>query len=254
MLSVIYNHHKQKQFEVTVLNSDINKDAIIIISDRKGFTACIKPVGADSEKDMPVLLRHALAAEDQDGTPENKKGSDFLCVHRLDKAVSGVMIYAKHSGSAAFISQQIQDGSFVKEYYAVVSGRPEPESGTMEDLLFKDSTRSRSFPVKRMRKGVKKASLEYRTLCSVDNEGETATLVKVKLHTGRYHQIRVQFASRKMPLLGDGKYGSRDKKCTTALFSCSITMKPSKKAPEETFTAVPEMTYPWNLFPAEAYL
>lgn len=238
------------------MSSDNNKNEIInsikIISDKKALVACIKPIGADSEKDMPVLLQKEFSDSNADSGTTGKADS-FLCVHRLDKAVGGVMVYAKHSGSAAYISQQIQDGSFIKEYYAVVAGKPDPETGTMEDLLFKDSTKSRSFPVKRMRKGVKKASLEYRTLASVENDGEIVSLVKVKLHTGRYHQIRVQFASRKMPLLGDGKYGSREKKCTTALFSCSITMKPSKKADPETFSALPEMNYPWNLFPEEAY-
>ena len=105
----------------------------------------------------------------------------------------------------------------VKEYVAVVHGTP-PESGDWEDLLFKDSSRNKVFVVKRMRGGVKKARLEYTRLTA----GETS-LVQIRLHTGRSHQIRVQFASRKYPLVGDHKYGSRDGANAPMLFSCRIT-------------------------------
>ena len=120
----------------------------------------------------------------------------------------------------------------VKEYVAVVHGTP-PESGTFEDLLWKDSSKNKVFVVKRQRNGVKKAKLEYMTLRS----GETS-LVRIRLHTGRSHQIRVQFSSRGFPLVGDHKYGSRDERTAPLLFSCCITF-PWKGA-QQKFEAFPE--------------
>ena len=105
----------------------------------------------------------------------------------------------------------------VKEYVALVHGTP-PQSGDWEDFLFKDSRKNKVFVVKRERKGVKKARLEYTLLQSGD-----PSLVRIRLHTGRSHQIRVQFSSRGFPLVGDHKYGSRDEAAAPMLFSCKIT-------------------------------
>ena len=105
----------------------------------------------------------------------------------------------------------------VKEYVALVHGTP-PERGDWTDLLFKDSTKNKVFVVKKERRGVKKARLEFTRL----TEGETS-LVRIRLHTGRSHQIRVQFSSRGFPLVGDHKYGSRDEKNEPMLFSCCLT-------------------------------
>ena len=105
----------------------------------------------------------------------------------------------------------------VKEYVALVHGTP-PETGDWEDLLWKDSTKNKVFVVKRERKGVKKARLEFKRL----SEGET-TLVRIRLHTGRSHQIRVQFSSRGFPLVGDRKYGGKDEYTDPMLFSCCLT-------------------------------
>ena len=131
-------------------------------------------------------------------------------VHRLDTAARGVMVYAKTKQSAAFLSKEIAEGRFHKEYAALVHGAPAPAEGAMGDWLFKDKS-NKTFVVKRERKGVKKALLDYR----VEQTFETArygalSLVRVTLRTGRTHQIRVQFASRGWPLLGDGKYGAKD--------------------------------------------
>ena len=172
-------------------------------SDRD-IAVCIKPLGLDAETGVPAALREAL-------------GGDFYCVHRLDKNVGGVMVYARHKAAAARLSTLIQNGDMVKEYVALVHGEP-PESGDWEDLLFKDSTKNKVFVVKRERKGVKKARLEFKRLTA----GETS-LVRIRLHTGRSHQIRVQFASRKYPLVGDHKYGAKDDVCAPMLFSCCIT-------------------------------
>ena len=166
----------------------------------KDMVVCVKPVGMDAEHDVPAAL-----------------GGEIFPVHRLDKNVGGVMVYAKTRQAAAALSRAVQEGTMVKEYVALVHGCP-PETGDWEDLLWKDSGKNKVFVVSRERRGVKKARLEYRRLTA----GETS-LVRIRLHTGRSHQIRVQFASRKFPLVGDHKYGSRDEATAPMLFSCKLT-------------------------------
>ena len=165
---------------------------------------CVKPVGLDSEKDMPQALRMEADGE-------------FYPVHRLDKNVGGVMVYARTRSAAAELSRHIQSGEMVKEYVALVLGTP-PEKGDWEDLLWKDSRQNKVFVVKRQRGGVKRARLEFVRLFA----GERS-LVRIRLYTGRSHQIRVQFASRGFPLLGDHKYGARDELTAPMLFSCCLT-------------------------------
>lgn len=168
----------------------------ILYSD-KDIVVCVKPVGMDSEHEVPQEL-----------------GGEIFPIHRLDKNVGGVMVYARSKSAAAALSKAVQDGSLVKEYVARVHGTP-PESGDWTDFLFKDSAKNKVFVVKKERKGVKKARLEFVRLR--DN------LVRIRLHTGRSHQIRVQFASRGFPLAGDHKYGSKDEATAPMLFSCCIT-------------------------------
>ena len=167
------------------------------------LAVCVKPVGLDSEHGLPEALSAAL-------------GGAFFPIHRLDVNVGGVMVFARTKQAAAVLSKAVQDGLLVKEYVALVHGTP-PENGDWEDFLFKDSRKNKVFVVKKERKGVKKAQLTYRRLT-----GGEASLVRVRLYTGRSHQIRVQFASRGYPLLGDHKYGARDDRTAPALFSCCI--------------------------------
>ena len=175
----------------------------ILFSDAQ-IVVCIKPVGMDSQQEVPANLSQQL-------------GGEIFTLHRLDQNVGGVMIYARTKASAARFSKLIQDGLLVKEYVAMVHGTP-PEEGELTDLLWKDSSKNKVFVVKRERKGVKKARLSYRLL----RAGEQS-LVRVRLYTGRSHQIRVQFASRGFPLVGDHKYGSRDEACAPMLYSCCLT-------------------------------
>lgn len=175
----------------------------ILFSDRD-IVLCVKPVGLDSEIQMPAALKESL-------------GGENYPVHRLDKNVGGVMIFARTQAAAASLSKAIQEGKLIKEYVSLVHGSP-PESGDWEDLLWKDSGKNKVFVVKRMRGGVKKARLEFTRLTS----GEES-LVRIRLHTGRSHQIRVQFASRGYPLVGDHKYGARDNVPAPMLYSCKLT-------------------------------
>ena len=175
-----------------------------ILYEDRDIAVVVKPVGSDSEKDVPNALQQEL-------------GGSFYTVHRLDLNVGGVMVYARNQKAAGELSRQIQSGTFEKEYVAMVHGTP-PENDDWTDLLWKDSGKNKVFVVNRERKGVKKARLEFRRLA----EGETS-LVRVRLHTGRSHQIRVQFASRGYPLVGDHKYGARDDSPAPMLFSCCLT-------------------------------
>ena len=190
----------------------------ILYSDQ-GIVACIKPVGLDSEAELPEKLRETL-------------GGELFPIHRLDKNVGGVMIYARTKAAAAALSKAVQEGAMVKEYVALVHGTP-PESGDWEDFLFKDSRKNKVFVVKRERKGVKHARLEFHRLTA----GEQS-LVHIRLHTGRSHQIRVQFSSRGFPLVGDHKYGSRDTAAAPMLFSCRISLP--WKGEVKVFEALPD--------------
>ena len=175
----------------------------ILYSD-KNIAVIVKPVGLDSEHEVPAALIEQL-------------GGECYPIHRLDQNVGGVMVFARTKQSAASLSKAVQEGTMVKEYVALVHGTP-PESGDWADLLFKDSSKNKVFVVKKERRGVKKARLEFRRL----TEGETS-LVRIRLHTGRSHQIRVQFASRGFPLVGDRKYGGKDNSPAPMLFSCKLT-------------------------------
>ena len=174
---------------------------ILYYDDR--LAVCVKPVGMESEQELPQALKERL-------------GGEFWVIHRLDKNVGGVMVFARSKAMAAELSRAVQEGTMVKEYVATVHGTP-PEQGDWTDLLWKDSGKNKVFVVKRQRAGVKKARLEFTRV----TQGETS-VVEIRLHTGRSHQIRVQFASRGFPLVGDHKYGARDGVAAPMLFSCRL--------------------------------
>ena len=160
--------------------------------------------------------------------------TDVYPIHRLDRDVSGVMVYALTKKAAASLSKAVAENALEKVYLAVVHGVPAEKSGVYTDLLFKDSKKNKSYVVARERKGVRRAELSYEVL---ESRGDK-TLVRVKLHTGRSHQIRVQFSSRKMPLFGDKKYGASDGERQIALFSHSLTF-PHPCGKIMTFSAEP---------------
>ncbi len=207
---------------------------IHILEANADYTVCIKPSGVTSEDGdkcgMPTLL--------------SKTGAKPFVVHRLDREVSGVMVFANTVKAAAELSRQITDKTFKKEYLAVIEGEVS-EKGDLEDLLYHDRIKNKTYTVKRERKGVKRAKLEFERLATAHSEHGVLSLVKIKLYTGRTHQIRVQFGSRKHPVFGDRKYGSVTGG-EVALFSHAIGFNYNKK--EQIFTALPNDSYPWTLF------
>ena len=178
-----------------------------ILEEHPDWVVCVKPAGADSEHEMPEMLAAQL-------------GGQWFPVHRLDRNVSGLMVYARSSRAAAEFSRLIQAGQLVKEYVLLCHGSLPAREGEMEDLLWKDPRKNKVYVVDRVRRGVRSAALSYRVLAL---PGEDRTLVRVRLKTGRSHQIRVQFASRRCPLLGDRRYGARDDEKEPMLFSCALS-------------------------------
>ena len=183
----------------------------------RAIVVCEKPRGVLSEGEsadaMPPLLAEAL------GESEHGKKPTVYAVHRLDRETEGIMVYALTASAAAALSAQMAAREVHKEYIAEVHGTPEPREGRLEDLLFFDRTRNRSYIVSRPRRGVKEAALCYRVLSSENGISRVA----VRLETGRTHQIRVQFASRKMPLVGDRKYGAPASGKALSLRACYLS-------------------------------
>ena len=225
-----------------------------ILYEDAAIVVLAKPTGLTSEEGVPAALREHWNAPDA-----------FVgVVHRLDTGVCGLMVFAKTPKAAAALSRQItqsqqayavQDGraegnaeapQFVKRYRAVIAGAPDealPAQGVLRDYLFKDSRRGRVFPVSRPRKGVREAVLEYRIV----QTAQDASLAEITLHTGRTHQIRVQFASRKHPLHGDGKYGSRVKG-SIALQSCGLQFRHPESGEAMSFTLPLPEGEAWKMF------
>ena len=203
-----------------------------ILYEDRSLILCEKPAGVLSEEGgMPELLRDAL------GTQE------IYCVHRLDRETGGLMVYAKTKQAAAALSRTITEGKLQKEYYAVAEGET-PVNGTLRDLLYRDAAKNKSYVVKRMRRGVREAELSYERLAF----REGLSLLRVRLKTGRSHQIRVQFASRGFPLVGDIKYGSKVRDADLALWSTRLSLPHPGSGEILSSELPPPESWPWTLF------
>ena len=211
--------------------------AMEILYQNANILVCIKParvLSTDEPGGLPGLVREAL------GDPK----ADVRTVHRLDRVVSGVMVLARNADAASELSRQIREDQFRKEYLAVVHGRPENPEGTLHDLLARDKARRMTFVAEAPGKGVQEAALSYRVL----EYANGMSLVRVRLHTGRTHQIRVQFSSRGMPLVGERKYAAWNDPCELALWSAKIGFYHPGTGEWVEFSKEPPAVFPWTEF------
>ncbi len=207
-----------------------------ILFEDDSIIVCIKPQGIISQSsggtDMLAMLNEYFGGSAQ-----------AYPVHRLDRETGGIMVFAKTAKAASELSMQIQQNKIKKRYFAVIKGTPEEKSGVLKDLLFRDKQKNKTFTVKRMRKGVREASLEYEVI----GEADGYSLLDILLHTGRTHQIRVQFSNRKHPLYGDGKYGGGAG--NLALFAQSLEFYHPINGEKLCFSAKPNTdSEPWSKF------
>lgn len=211
--------------------------SVEILFEDEDIIVCIKPRG--------ILSQDSDSGEETMVSLLKVSRPYIAAVHRLDRAVGGIMVYAKSPEAAAELSGQIQNHIMHKEYLAAVHGTFSEKQQILQDILFKDSAKNKSYVVKTLRKGAKKASLEYCVIA----ETEDVSLLRIRLHTGRTHQIRVQFASRKHPLLGDGKYGGRDSIKNIALYSVQLSFRHPRTGEFLNFSSEPNWAEkPWNFF------
>ena len=205
---------------------------IVYLDDK--IVVCIKPAGVlstDEPGGMPELLRAEL-------------GGEIRTVHRLDRVVSGLMLLARSQETASALSKSIRDEQFKKQYLAVVHGNC-PDNGRMTDLLLRDKALKKTFVVTEGAKGVQEAILDYET---IERSGGMS-LVRIELVTGRTHQIRCQFSSRGLPIVGDRKYGSKEDGCDIALWSHLLRFEHPETHSLMHFTRLPYGGFPWDSFP-----
>ena len=201
----------------------------------KEIAVCVKPprvLSTDEPGGVPELVRRELGDEK----------ADVRTVHRLDRVVGGVMVLARSASAASELSRQVRENEFGKEYLAVVHGVPEAEEGQLRDLLGRDKARRMTFVAVEPGKGIQEAVLSYRVL----NRADDLTRVRIRLHTGRTHQIRVQFASRGMALVGERKYDTREDPCEIALWSNMVEFTHPRTGERMTFRKEPPQVYPWT--------
>ena len=207
----------------------------IIYQDRD-VLVCIKPprvLSTDEPGGLPELVRQEL----------NMPDADLRTVHRLDRVVSGLMVLARNAKSASELSRQIREDVFQKEYLAVVHGCPEENKGTLTDLLLRDKARKMTMVVSEPGKGVQDAVLDYEVVAKND----CMSMVRIALKTGRTHQVRVQFASRGMPLVGERKYSTQEDDCEIALWSHKIGFYHPTDGKWMAYSLEPPERYPWDV-------
>lgn len=197
------------------------------------IVVCIKPprvLSTDEPGGMPELVRQALDI------------TDVRTVHRLDRVVSGLMVLAKNAQAASELSRQIREDTFEKGYLAVLHGTPDVPNGTLQDLLLRNKQERKTYVVDHMEKGVQEAILNYQTLASQENFSR----VRIQLITGRTHQIRAQFSSRGLPLVGDRKYSTLEDDCEIALWSYRLAFTHPVTGEKMEFIKEPPRVYPWT--------
>lgn len=219
----------------TVFSAEGRTALEILYIDNK-IIVCVKPSGVlstDEPGGVPELLRNALGDEQ----------APIYTVHRLDAAVSGVMVYARTRHAASDLGKAIQNGNVQKEYLAVACGVLAEKQGELRDLLRRDRTERKTFIADKPGPDTQEARLVYK----VRAEKDGLSLVRIRLLTGRTHQIRCQFSARSAPLWGDGKYGGSGEG-NIALFSCCLSFPHPLTGERMTFKRKPDDRYPWNIF------
>ena len=212
-------------------------DQFSILHKDDTFLVCLKPArvrSTDEPGGMPELCRNAL------GNPK----ADVRTVHRLDQVVSGLMVLARGAKAASELSRQIREDEFHKEYLAVLHGAPDQDAGTLTDLLLRNKPERKTYVVTEPGKGVQEAILDYEVIA----KSEDFSMVRIILRTGRTHQIRCQFSSRNLPLVGDRKYSLNEDECEIALWSSRLSFRHPATGQLLNFGAPPPAEYPWNLF------
>ncbi len=197
------------------------------------LVVCVKParvLSTDEPGGLPELLREELGTK------------DFRTVHRLDRVVSGLMVVARNAAAASELSRQIRENTFEKEYQAVTHNGPEGGQGTLTDLLGRDKARKMTYVADAPGKDIQEAVLDYWVLA----RNADYSRVRIRLHTGRTHQIRVQFASRGWPLVGERKYSELDDPCEIALWSYRLAFCHPKTGEKMEFSLEPPQDYPWT--------
>jgi len=207
-----------------------------LIYQDKDIIICVKPAGVlstDEPGGLPELIRQEL------GDPN----ANVRTVHRLDRTVSGLMVLARRSKAASELSRQIREGEFQKEYVALIHGSPAEDQGEFRNLLLRNKQERKTYIVTEPGKDVQEAILEYRVL----NRAEDLSRVRIQLHTGRTHQIRVQFSGRGWPLVGDKKYSTLEDDCNIALWSYRLAFKHPYSGKPMEFVLEPPESYPWSI-------
>ncbi len=205
-----------------------------IIFQDQDIVVCVKPprvLSTDEPGGLPELLREALGTR------------DFRTVHRLDRVVSGLMVVARNAAAASALSRQIREDRFEKEYLAVIHGCPEAGEGRYTDLLLRDKARKMTFVVQEPGKDVQGAALRYQVL----KTAEALSRVRIQLETGRTHQIRVQFASRGLPLVGERKYSEQNDPCEIALWSYRLAFCHPGTGERMEVCLEPPKVWPWTV-------
>ena len=200
------------------------------------IVVCVKParvLSTDEPGGVPELVRQEL----------DDPQADVRTVHRLDRVVSGLMVLARSANAASELSRQIREDEFEKEYLAVVHGRPETDSGRLTDLLLRNKPERKTYVVQAPGKGVQEAILDYQVVAKTAD----LTRVRIELVTGRTHQIRAQFSSRGLPLVGDRKYSLNQDDCEIALWSHRLAFRHPTTGEQMEFILTPPEIYPWTV-------
>ncbi len=176
----------------------------------------------------------------------HKPGNVYVgLVHRLDRPVGGIMVFAKTSKAASRLSNQVREKAFKKKYLAVVDGKLAQKQGRLEDYLYKDERNNKSKVVNKDKKNAKLAKLDYEVLKY--NEVKDLSLLEINLHTGRHHQIRVQLANFGHSIFGDQKYGTRGQGKQIALWAYELSIVHPITKQEMVFKDLPQPVGTWSI-------